>query len=80
MRDQRRNEERRDQHADTGTKCQAPAQRADKQPQIAGVADNSVDTAGDQRVPGLDGDQPAELIPQHKDGPEPQHAAAGRKK
>ena len=34
---------------------QTPPQRVDEQPQIAGVADDSIDTARDQRVPGLDG-------------------------
>src|SRR5712671_4206387 len=36
------------------------------------MADDSIDTAGDQRVPGLDGDQAAEPRAEHKDGPEPQ--------
>src|SRR5580704_1917702 len=37
--------ERREQHADPRAKCQAPAQRIDEQPQIAGVADDTIDTA-----------------------------------
>jgi hypothetical protein len=36
------------------------------------VADAPIDTAGDQRVPGLDGDEPAEPTAKHKDGPEPE--------
>jgi hypothetical protein len=36
------------------------------------VADAPIDPAGHQRVPGLDGDQPAEPWAEHKDGPESQ--------
>src|SRR5262245_17778813 len=36
------------------------------------MPDDPIDTTGDQRVPGLDGDQPAEPTAEHKDGPEPQ--------
>jgi hypothetical protein len=36
------------------------------------VADDTIDTAGDQRVSGLDGDQLAEPTVEHKDWPDPQ--------
>ena len=67
----------REQHTDPRTKCQAPPQRIDEQPQIAGVADDTIDAAGDQGVAGLDGDQPAEPTAEHKDWPDPQRATGG---
>jgi hypothetical protein len=42
------------------------------------MADDPIDTASDQRVPGLDSDQPAEPRAEHKDGPDPQ-GTTGRK-
>ena len=50
----------------------ARPQGVDEQPEVAGVADDPIDTAGDQRVPRLDGDQPAEPTAEHKDRPESQ--------
>jgi hypothetical protein len=41
------------------------------------VADDSVDESGDQRMPGLDGDQPAKATPQDKDWPEAQRTTSG---
>ena len=70
-REERRDHERREQQANPRTKGEAPPQRVDEQPQIARVADHTIDPAGDQRVPGLDGDQPAEPTAEHKDRPEP---------
>jgi hypothetical protein len=46
----------------------------DKQTQIAGVADDAIETSRDQRMPGLDGHQPAEPVAEHKDWPDPQRA------
>jgi len=60
-REEWRNSERREQHANPGTKGQAPAQRANEQPQIAGVTDDTVDTARDQGVAGLNGHKAAEV-------------------
>src|SRR2546423_71569 len=76
-RQERRDHERREQHANPRTKGQAPPQCVDEQPQRARMADDPIDTAGDQRMPGLDGDQPAEPRAEHKHGPEPQ-ATPGR--
>src|SRR4029077_1948139 len=52
------------------------AQRVHEQPQITGVADDSIDAVCDQSVPGLDCDQPAEAIAKHKDRPDPQRATS----
>jgi hypothetical protein len=41
------------------------------------VADDPIDATGDQRMPGLDGDQPAEPTAEHKDGPDPQRTTGG---
>jgi hypothetical protein len=41
------------------------------------VSDDTIDTAGDQGVPGLDGDQPAEPMAEHKDWPDPQRTSGG---
>src|SRR5262249_56041385 len=54
-----------------------PAQHADDEPEIARVADDAVDAAGDQGMPGLDGDQPAEAVAENEDRPQPQCAAGG---
>ena len=43
--------------------------------QCTRVANDAVDPARDQPVPGLDGNQPAEAVSEHDDGPEPQRAA-----
>ena len=51
-REEWRNSERREQHANRGTKGKAPAQRANEQPQIAGVTDDTVDTAVTKLWPG----------------------------
>src|SRR5262249_14030702 len=59
-RDERRNRERRQQHADDGTEGQRPSQRVDEQAQIAGMTNDAIDPARDQCMPGLDGDEPAE--------------------
>src|SRR4051794_35805304 len=72
-----RYEGRREEDADPRVEGRAPAQRADDQPQVAGVADDAVDAPGHQRVPRLDGDQPAEPVPEHEDRPEPQRPARG---
>jgi hypothetical protein len=73
-REERRDKERREQHADSRTKGKAPPQRVHEQPQIAGVADDAIDTACDQGVPRLDGNQPAKPAAEHKDRPDPQRA------
>src|SRR4029453_3290725 len=39
---------------------------------IAGVADDTIDTGGKELMFGLNGDQPAEPMAEHKDGPKPQ--------
>ena len=39
------------------------------------MADDAIDTARRQRMPGLDGDQPAEPLPEHKHRPHPQCTA-----
>jgi hypothetical protein len=39
------------------------------------VADDAIDAARDQLVSGLDRDQPAEAVAEHKDRPEPQRSA-----
>jgi len=43
------------------------------------MADDAVDAIRDQRMPWLDGDQPAEPTAEHKDRPDPQHAADSEK-
>src|SRR5438128_819422 len=42
------------------------------------MADDAIDAASDQSMPGLDGDQPAEPTAEHKDRPDPQHTAGGK--
>lgn len=76
-RDKRRDKERRQQHAGPRSKSESPAQRVDKQPQIAGVADDGIDAARDKRMPWLDGDQAAEPVAEHKDWPDPQGTTGG---
>jgi hypothetical protein len=39
------------------------------------MADDAIDAAGDQGVPGLDGDETAEPIAEHDDRADPQRAA-----
>jgi hypothetical protein len=73
-----RREERRKQHADPRTKGERPAQRVDEQTQIARVADDNIESSRDQRMPRLDGHQPAEPIAEHQDGPDPQRTAGGK--
>ena len=73
-RDERRYEKRCEKHADPRTKGERPAQRVDEQTQIAGVADDAIDTARDQRMPWLDGHQSAEPAAEHKDWLHPQRA------
>src|SRR5919106_1849805 len=51
-----------------------------EQPQIAGVADDAIDAAGDQCMPGLDGDQPAEPMPKDKDGPKPERTTGNEER
>ena len=53
-REERRDDQRRQQHADARAKDKGPPQRVDEQPQIARVADSTIDTSGDQRMPGLE--------------------------
>jgi len=77
--EERREHEGGEEDADRRSKCQRPAQRVDEQPQIARVADDAIDAARDQLVPGLDRDQPAEAMAEHKDRPEPQRSASREK-
>lgn len=58
-------------------KASAHPQRADQQPQIAGMTDDAIDPACDQRVPWLDRDQPAEATAEHEHRPDPQRTAGG---
>ena len=71
--------QRREQHADPRAKSQRPSERVDEQAQIARVADDAIDPARNKRVPGLDGDQPAEPTAEHEDRPDPQRPAGGEK-
>jgi hypothetical protein len=71
---ERRYKKRCEKHADASTKSQRPSQRVDQQPQIARVADDTIETSRDQAMPGLDGYQPAEPAAEHKDWPDPQRA------
>ena len=64
--EERRDDERREQHAHSRAKGQGPTERVDQQPQVAGMADNPIDTGRDERMPGLDGDQSAEPTTQHE--------------
>ena len=41
------------------------------------MADDTIETSRDQRMPGLDGYQPAEPVAEHKDWPDPQRATGG---
>src|SRR4051812_30942061 len=76
-RNERRDKKRREQHADSGMKGERPPQRIDEQTQIARVADDTIETSRDQRMPGLDGHQPAEPVAEHKDRPDSQRTAGG---
>jgi hypothetical protein len=77
-RHQRRHDERREQHAKTRTKSLVPAQGVDQQPQIAEMADDTINATGDQRIPNLDSEQPAESIAEHIDQPQPQRSTASK--
>src|SRR5512132_1744346 len=76
-REERRDKQHREQHADPRTKGEGPPQRVDEQPQIAGVADDPIDSRRDERMSGLDGDQSTEPAAEHKDGPDPQCTTGG---
>ena len=69
--------ERSEQYADSRTKRQTPSQRVDDQSEVAGMADDRIDAACDQRVLRLNRDQSAEAVAEHEDRPEPQHATGG---
>src|ERR1700738_4067050 len=75
-RDQRRDKESREQHTNPRAKGKGPAKGQDQHSEIARVADDAKDTVGDQRMPALDGDQPAEAMAEHKYRPHPQRATA----
>jgi hypothetical protein len=75
--DERRDKKRCKQHADDGPEGESPPQRVDQQPEIARVADDAINTARDQPMPRLDGDQPAEPVAEHKHRPESQHTTGG---
>src|SRR5215471_1395315 len=75
--EERQNEHCCQQHADARTKSERPAQRIDEQTQVAGVTDDTINTAGHQRVSGLDRHQPAEPPAEHKYRPEPQRPTGG---
>src|SRR5215467_9077633 len=74
-REQWRNRQCDKQHADPRAECQCPAQRADLQSKITGMANDAIDPSRDQRMPGLDGDQSAETMAEHEDRPDAQRAA-----
>src|SRR5215467_7355350 len=76
-RDQRRNREYRQQHADHGTKGQRPSQGADEQAQIAGVTNDAINPVRNQRMSGLDGDEPAEAVAEYEHRPDPQRTPGG---
>ena len=73
-REKRRNEQHCKQYPDPRTKSEGPPQRVDEQAQIARVADDTINTARNQLVAGLDSHQPAKAMTQHKDRPDPQSA------
>ena len=75
--EERRYQKRCQQYTYTRAKSERPPQRVDEQPQIAGVADDGIKTAGDQCVSGLDRDQPAEAPAEHKNRPDPQSTTGG---
>ena len=74
-RDERRDHQRRQEHAHPRAERQAPPQRGEQEPEIARVADGPVDARRDERMPRLDGHQAAEAATEHEDRPEPQQAA-----
>jgi hypothetical protein len=76
--EERRYKERREQHAHPRTKGQGPSQRVDEQAQIARVTDDTIDTAGNQHVAGLNGYQPAEPAAEHKDWPDAQRTTGSK--
>src|SRR5271165_2720007 len=53
---ERRDQKRRQHYADARPKSESPPERIDEQPQIAGVADDTIDAARDQFMAGLDRD------------------------
>jgi hypothetical protein len=63
----------REKQAAPRSKGESPSQRIDEQPQVAGIADYTIDTSRDRCVTGLDGHQPAEPSAEHKDRPDPQY-------
>src|SRR6202048_1814339 len=74
-REERRQHAGGKEHAHTGTKGEAPPQRADEQSQIAGMADAAVDAGRNQLVPGLYGNKTAEAMAEHEYRPHPHRAA-----
>src|ERR1700680_2384487 len=74
-RDQRRDKEHREQHTDPRAKGEGPAKGQDQHSEIAGIADDTKDTVGDERMPALDRNQPAEAMAEHKYRPHPERAA-----
>ena len=76
-REERGKQERHEQHAGPRSKSKGAPQRTDQQPQVAGMADNTVHTARDQLMPWLNGDQSAEIAGRAQIRPDPQRAARG---
>src|SRR5271165_124072 len=72
-RDQRRHQQDGHHDTDTRTKRQPPSKGQHDQPKVARVANETINTRRDQRVIGLDRDQPAEAIPKDINRPKSQH-------
>ena len=70
-REERWDQKCRKQHAHPRTKGQRPSQRTDEQTQIAGMTDDTIGTALDQRMSWLNGDQTAKATAEHKRWPDP---------
>ena len=68
-RDERRDKQGCLQQAYTGTKGENPAEHIEDQSEIAGVANETVNVVGHQRMSRLNRDEPAEAAAEHKDRP-----------
>ena len=65
-REQGRHQQRCQNQTAPRSECESPSDRVDEQSEIAGVADDPVDTACDKRMPRLNGNQSAKPTPEYR--------------
>ena len=74
-RHERDQQEQSDRDAGPAAKRESPADHVDDHSEIAGIANDAVDSAGFEFVVGLNGDQSAEAAAEHEDGIQAKRAA-----